>query len=352
MPVHFTARSPLPRRRPSARSAPAARAARLSRRRALAALLGAAAGLALAVPAQAAQIAGGKPIRILVGAPAGGTTDTLARTIAQEMARELDQGVVVENRPGAGGNIAADLVAKSAPDGTTLLMSFTSHTINATLYKKLPFDPIEDFTPITLVASVPSVLVATPGLPANNIPELIRLARSQPGKLNFAIGSVGSSVHLAGDMFKMMTGTYIVNIPYKGTAPAMTDLLAGQVDLMFASTLNVLPHVRSGKLKVLGVTSPAPLPQFPGVAPIGNTVKGFESSAWFGLFGPAGLPPDVLQALYQAARKGLDTPAVRKRMEMDGAQPVGSTPQAFAAFVREDVRRWAKVVKYSGATPE
>jgi tripartite-type tricarboxylate transporter receptor subunit TctC len=299
-----------------------------------------------------AQIAGGKAIRILVGAPAGGTTDTLARTIGQEMSLQLGQPVVVENRPGAGGNIAADLVAKSAPDGSTLLMSFTSHTINATLYKKLPFDPVQDFTPITLVATVPSVLVANPRLPANNVPELIHLAQSRPGKLNFAIGSVGSSVHLAGDMFKMMTHTYIVNIPYKGTAPAITDLISGQCDVMFASTLNVLPHVRAGKLKVLGVTSATPLPQFPGAAPIGATVKGFESSAWFGLFGPAGMPADVTQALYQAAHKGLEAPAVRKRLEADGAQPLGTTPESFAAFVKQDVKRWAVVVKYSGATPE
>nr|WP_223851808.1 tripartite tricarboxylate transporter substrate binding protein [Cupriavidus pauculus] len=299
-----------------------------------------------------AAVAGGKPIRILVGAPAGGTTDTLARTIAQEMSRELDQPVVVDNRPGAGGNIAADLVAKSPADGTTLLMSFTSHTINATLYKKLPFDPIQDFTPITLVATVPSVLVATPRLPANNIPELIRLARSEPGKLNFGIGAVGSSVHLAGDMFKMMTGTYIVNIPYKGTTPALTDLLAGQVDLMFASTLNVAGHVKAGRLKVLGVTSPTPLPQFPNAQPIGATVKGFESSAWFGLFGPANLPPELTQAIYQAARHGLDTPDVRKRLEADGAQPQAMPPEAFGNFVRQDVKRWATVVRYSGAQPE
>ena len=322
-------------------------------RLAMASLAACAVALTLSVAAQGhPQVAGGKPIRILVGAPAGGTTDTLARTIAQEMSQELGQPVVVENRPGAGGNIAADLVAKSAPYGSTLLMSFTSHTINATLYKKLPFDPVQDFTPITLVATVPSVLVATPKLAASNVPELIRLARSEPGKLNFAIGSVGSSLHMAGDMFKMMTGTYIVNIPYKGTSPALTDVLAGQCDLMFASTINVLPHVRAGKLKVLGVTSPAPLPQFPGAAPIGATVKGFESSAWFGLFGPAGMPHDVTQALYQAARKGLETPAVRKRLENDGAQPMGTTPEAFAAFVKQDVKRWAAVVKYSGASPE
>ncbi|MGY8526836.1 tripartite tricarboxylate transporter substrate binding protein [Paracidovorax citrulli] len=310
------------------------------------------------LPSAAAQtagngaIAGGKPIRILVGAPPGGTTDTLARTVGQEMGKILGQSVVVENRPGAGGNIAADMVAKSAPDGTTLLMSFTSHTINATLYRKLPFDPITDFTPITLVASVPSVLVANPSLPASNVAELIKLAKSKPGKLNFGIGALGSSLHMAGDMFKMMTGTYIVNIPYKGTTPAVTDLLAGQVDLMFASTLNVLPHIKSGRLKALGVTSPQALPQLPGVPPIGATVKGFESNAWFGLFGPAGLPPEITRALYQAAHKVLETPSVAKRLETDGADPVGSTPEQFAAFVREDVKRWAKVVRYSGATVE
>jgi tripartite-type tricarboxylate transporter receptor subunit TctC len=196
------------------------------------------------------------------------------------------------------------------------------------------------------------VLVATPRLPANNIPELIRLARSEPGKLNFGIGAVGSSVHLAGDMFKMMTGTYIVNIPYKGTTPALTDLLAGQVDLMFASTLNVAGHVKAGRLKVLGVTSPTPLPQFPNAQPIGATVKGFESSAWFGLFGPANLPPELTQAIYQAARHGLDTPDVRKRLEADGAQPQAMPPEAFGNFVRQDVKRWATVVRYSGAQPE
>jgi len=321
-------------------------------RRASGAALLALVSLCIAPSGAEAAIAGGKPIRILVGAPAGGTTDTLARTVAQEMSQVLDQPVVVENRPGAGGNIAADLVAKSPADGTTLLMSFTSHTINATLYKKLPFDPIQDFTPITLVATVPSVLVARPSLPANNIPELIRLAKSEPGKLNFGIGSVGSSVHLAGDMFKMMTGTYIVNIPYKGTTPAITDLLAGQVDLMFASTINVAQHVKAGKLKVLGVTSPTPLPQFPGAQPIGATVKGFESSAWFGLFGPANLPPEITQTLYQAAKRGLDQPAVRRRLETDGAQPSGMPPEAFANFVKQDVKRWAIVVKYSGAQPE
>ncbi len=291
-----------------------------------------------------------RPIRLLVGAPPGGTTDTLARLLGQELSEDLGRPVVVENRPGAGGNIAADLVARSAPDGSTLLMSFTSHTINASLYKKLPFDPIRDFTPISLVATVPSVLVARPGLPASNVPDLNALARPHPGQLNFGIGAVGSSVHLAGDMFKMMTHTYIVNIPYKGTAPAMADLLSGQIDLMFCSTINALPV--AGRVKVLGVTSAAPLAQFPGVAPIRTTVPGFESNAWFGLLGPAGLPPEVTRSLSQAVRKALAAPAVRKRLESEGAQAVGSTPADFARFLRDDVRRWAEVVRYAGATVE
>ena len=324
------------------------------RRRAVSAALGALAALAgfgLAAPAARAEIAGGKPIRIL-GRPGRRHHRPDGAHHRPEISRELGQPVVVENRPGAGGNIAADQVAKSTPDGTTLLMSFTSHTINASLYKKLPFDPVQDFTPSRWWPPCPACWWPRPACRLSNVAELIRLARAHPGKYNFAIGSVGSSLHMAGDMFKMMTGTYIVNIPYKGTAPAITDLLAGQVDLMFASTVNVMPHVKAGKLKVLGVTSPGPLPQFPGAEPIGNTVKGFESNAWFGLFGPAGLPREVTQALNQAVRHGLDSPAVRKRLENDGAQPVGSTPEAFAGFVREDIKRWAKVVRYSGASPD
>jgi len=323
-----------------------------SRREALARLTRLA-GLSL-LPAGVAVHAQGnrRPVHVLVGAPAGGTTDTIARAIANEMARELDRPVLVENRPGAGGNIAAEFVARAAPDGNTLLVSFTSHAINATLYKTLPFDPIDDFTPITQIASVPSVLVARPGLPAADIPGLIRLARAEPGKLNFGVGSVGSSVHMAGDMFKMMTHTFIVNIPYKGTAPAMADLISGHVDLMFASTISVLQHLKTGKLKALGVTSPAPLPQLPGVAPIGATVKGFQSSAWFGLFGPAGMSSALTQAYYLAVRKALDTPTLRQWLESESAQPIGSTPAAFAAFLRRDVQRWAEVVRYSGATTE
>lgn len=302
--------------------------------------------LALAQPATQA------PIRILVGAPAGGTTDTMARTLAQAMGSQLGRSVVVENRPGAGGNIAADAVAKAAPDGNTLLMSFTSHAINATLYPKLPFDPVKDFTPLTMVSTSPSVLVAHPKVPANNVQELIALARAKPGQLNFAIGALGSSLHLAGDAFKMKSGTFIVNIPYRGTAPAVQDLLAGQVDLMFAAVGNVQQHIRSGKLKALGVTSPQRLSAFPEVPAIGEALPGYESAAWFGLFGPGRMPPELTKRLSDAARAAVQSPEVRRRIEHEGATPVGNSPEQFARFVDSEISRWGAVVRYSGAKPE
>jgi tripartite-type tricarboxylate transporter receptor subunit TctC len=291
-------------------------------------------------------------VRILVGAPAGGTTDTMARALATELGRALGRIVVVENRPGAGGNIAAEVVAKAPPDGNTLLMSFTSHAINASLYPSLPFDPEKDFTPLTMVSTTPALLVAHPSLPANNLRELIALAKAKPGKLNFAIGALGSSVHLAGEAFKMMSGTYIVNIPYKGTAPAIQDVLAGQVEMMFANVGNAQAHVRAGKLKALGVTSPQRLPQFPDVPAIAEVLPGYQSSAWFGLFGPARMPPDLVKRTSDAARQAIASQEVKKRIEFEGATPVGNTPEAFGRFVHEEIARWAKVVKYSGAKPE
>ncbi|MBA2965348.1 tripartite tricarboxylate transporter substrate binding protein [Ramlibacter sp. MAH-25] len=310
-------------------------------------LLAALAAMPLAGRAQATP-----PVRILVGAPAGGTTDTMARALAQEMGKALGRTVVVENRPGAGGNIAAEAVARAAPDGTTLLMSFTSHAINASLYPSLPFDPERDFTPLTQVSSTTAMLVAHPALPANDLRGLLALARARPGRLNFAIGAVGSSIHLAGDAFKMMAGVYIVNIPYRGTAPAVQDVLAGQVEMMFANVGNVQAHVRAGKLKALGVTSAQRLPSFPEVPAIGEVLPGYESSAWFGLFGPARMAPELARRLSDAARQAIATPEVRRRIEAEGATPVGNAPQEFAAFVHAEIPRWARVVKYSGAKPD
>jgi len=264
----------------------------------------------------------------------------------------LGRTVIVENRPGAGGNIAADAVAKAAPDGNTLLMSFTSHAINATLYPTLPFDPVKDFTALTLVATSPSILVAHPSVPANNVRELIALAKAKPGQLNFAIGALGSSLHMAGEAFKMQSGVYIVNIPYRGTAPAVQDVLAGQVQLMFAAVGNVQQHIKAGKLKALGVTSARRLPEFPDLPTIAEALPGYESSAWFGLFGPAHMPPELTRRISDAARQAIGEPAMRKRLESEGAIPIGNAPEQFGPFVQSEIKRWAQVVKYSGARPE
>lgn len=293
-----------------------------------------------------------QPTRILVGAPAGGSTDTLARTMASELGRLLGKTVIVENRPGAGGNIAAEAVAKAAPDGNTLLMSFTSHAINASLYPSLPFDPIKDFTPLTCVATSPSVLVAHPSVPAKDVRELIALAKAKPGQLNFAIGAVGSSLHLAGDLFKMQSGAFIVNIPYRGTAPAIQDVIAGQVELMFAAIGNAQAQVKAGRLKALGVTSAKRLAVFPDVPAIAEVLPGYESSAWFGLFGPARMAPDLAKRVSDAARQAIATPEVRRRLDAEGAVPVGNSPDEFSKFVQGEIQHWAKVVKFSGAKPE
>lgn len=292
------------------------------------------------------------PMRILVGAPPGGTTDTMARTLATELGRLLGRNVLVENKPGAGGNLAADAVAKATPDGNTLLMSFTSHAINASLYPSLPFDPERDFTPLTMVSTSSALLVAHPSLPVKDVRELIALAKRNPGRLNFAIGALGSSVHLAGDAFKMMSGTYIVNIPYKGTAPAIADVIAGQVEMMFANIGNAQAHIKAGKLKALGVTSPRRNPSFPDVPAIAEVLPGYQSSAWFGLFGPAKMSPELTRRLSDAARQAIQSPEVKKRIEFEGATPVGNSPEEFSKFVGEEIVRWAKVVKYSGAKPE
>jgi tripartite-type tricarboxylate transporter receptor subunit TctC len=293
-----------------------------------------------------------QPIRILVGAPAGGSTDTLARTLASELGRLLGKTVIVDIRPGAGGNIAAEVVAKSAPDGNTLLMSFTSHAINASLYPSLPFDPVKDFTPLTCVATSPSLLVAHPSVPAKDVRELIALAKAKPGQLNFAIGAVGSSLHLAGDLFKMQSGAFIVNIPYRGTSPAIQDVIAGQVELMFAAIGNAQAQVKAGRLKVLGVTSAKRLAAFPDIPAIGEVLQGYESSAWFGLFGPARMAPELTKRISDAARQAIAAPEVRRRLDAEGAVPVGNSPEEFSKFVQSEIQRWAKVVKFSGAKPE
>jgi tripartite-type tricarboxylate transporter receptor subunit TctC len=291
-----------------------------------------------------------RPIKLLVGAPPGGTTDTIARAIAGPMAAALKQSVIVENRPGAGGNLAAETVAKAAPDGYTLLVSFSSHTINASLYSNLPYDPATDFTAITKVATVPSLLIGSPKLPANDLQSLIALAKAQPGKLTIGLGGIGSSLHLAGEKLKLMAGIQLLNVPYKGTAPALTDLLGGQIDLMFISFVTGAEHVKAGTVRAYGVTTAQRQPKFPDIPAIAEIVPGFESSAWFGVFGPAKLPQEAADKLNRVIVASLSDPVLKQRLETEGATPVGDSPAEFAAFVREDIKRWAPIVKASGAT--
>ena len=292
------------------------------------------------------------PIRLVVGAPPGGTTDIVARAIAQHMGTDMKRTFVVENRPGAGGNIAADYVAKSKNDGNTLLVTFTSFSINASLYKNLPFDTKKDFTPISMLASVPSLLVTRKDFPASSMPEFVKVVKANPGKYTTAIGALGSSLHMAGERLKMMAGVDILNVPYKGTAPAMTDLLGGQVDMMFTSSVTAKPHIKAGTVKALGVTSTKPLAEYPGVPPIGDTIKGFESNAWFALLGPANLPPEVLKDLNAAARKAVDTQAFRTMLEAESATAVSSSPEELRDFIAKDIDRYAELVQFTGAKPE
>jgi len=291
-----------------------------------------------------------RPIKLLVGAPPGGTTDTIARAIAGPMSAALKQTVIVENRPGAGGNLAAETVAKARPDGYTLLVSFSSHTINASLYTNLPYDPAADFTAITKVATVPSLLIGSPKLPAKDLPSLIALAKAQSGKLTIGLGGIGSSLHLAGEKFKLMTGVELLNVPYKGTAPALTDVLGGQIDLMFISFVTGTEHVKAGTVRAYGVTTAQRQPKFPDIPAIAEAVPGFESSAWFGVFGPAKLPDAITNKLNAVIVASLSDPVLKQRLETEGATPVGDKPAEFAAFVREDIERWKPIVKASGAT--
>ncbi len=299
-----------------------------------------------------AQAYPSKPIRLVVPYPPGGPLDIMARAIGQKLTEAWGQPVVVDNRAGAGGNIGADLVAKSPADGYTLLMgAVATHAINPTLYGKLAYDPVRDFAPVALVAQVPNILVVNPSVPVKSVRELIDLARARPGYLNFASGSTGSTGHLAGELFNTMAGVEMVHIPYKGGAPAMADLLAGQVQLMFDNLANALPNVKAGRLRALAVTtlkrSPA-MPDLPTVAESG--LPGFDLTTWFGLMVPAGTPPEIVAKLNAEIVRALNTKDMRERLEKMGAEPpVNNTPDNFAAFIRSEAAKYAKVVKDSGA---
>lgn len=328
-----------------------------TRRRAVALLLSGSLAALASPAALAADPYPSKPIRLVVPFAAGGTTDILARAVAAELARQPGWNMVVDNKPGAGGNIGADIVAKAAPDGYTLLMGTVgTHGINQSLYGKLPFDPIKDFAPITEVAAVPNVLVVNPAFAQQNkidsVKDLIAYARANPGKLNMASSGNGTSIHLAGELYKTTTKTFMVHVPYRGSGPALTDLIAGQADLMFDNLPSALPFIKSGRLLPLAVTSSKPSPALPGVMPLANAggeLAGFEASSWFGVLAPAGTPKDIVSKLQQEISQSLSSPAVKEKMIAQGADPVGNTPEQFAAHIQAETKKWEKVVKASGA---
>ena len=312
-------------------------------------------GLTLACTGVSAQNYPSRPIRLVVPYPPGGPLDIMARAIGQKLTEAWSQPVVVDNRAGDGGNIGAELVAKSPADGYTLLLgAVATHAINPTLYGKVPYDPVKDFAPVALVAQVPNILVVNPSVPARSVKELIELARARPGYLNFGSGSTGSTGHLAGELFNAMAGVQMVHIPYKGGAPAMADLLAGQVQLMFDNLANALPNVRAGRLRALAVTTLARSPAIPDLPTIAESgLPGFDLTTWFGLMVPAGTPPEIVIKLNAGIARALNAKDMRERLEKMGAEPpADNTPEHFAAFIRAEAAKYAKVVKESGARVE
>jgi tripartite-type tricarboxylate transporter receptor subunit TctC len=295
-----------------------------------------------------------RPLRMLVGFPAGGVTDVIARVAAEGMAARLGQPVLVDNRAGAGGNIAAQQVARAAPDGLTLLLATNnSHGANPALYQNIGFDPVRDFTPVALLASITNVLVVHPSLPARNVAELVALAKSRPGQLNFASAAVGAAGHLVGEMFKTRTGTDIVHVPFRGAAPAQTEVVAGRVEMLFGTLQTVLEPVRAGQLRALAVTSLTRVPQLPEVPTLAETViPGFSADAWFALFGPAGMGAAATARLNAAARDALADAALRQRLTDQGFAVHVGTPAELAAFVPREIEKWGEAVRISGARGE
>jgi tripartite-type tricarboxylate transporter receptor subunit TctC len=306
--------------------------------------------LAVAAPAQA-QSYPDKPIKLVVPFAPAGATDVLARIVGQKLSELEKQPVIVDNRAGAGGNIGSDAVAKAAPDGYTLLMGAVgTHAINVSLYKKMPYDPVKDFVPVVLVATVPNVLVVPASLPVNSVKELIAYGKANPGKLNFGSSGNGTSIHLSGELFKSMTGVDMQHVPYKGSGPATVDLLSGQVQMMFDNLPSAMPNIKSGKLKALAVTSAKRSPSLPDVPTIAEAgVPGYEAPSWFGILVPKGTPPEIVAKLNTDINKILAMPDTKKKFLEQGAEPAGGTPEQFAALINSEIPKWAKVVKASGA---
>jgi len=291
-----------------------------------------------------------KPIKLLVGYAPGGATDIVARSMAAKLQETLGQPVVVENRAGAGSNIASEMVARSAPDGYTLLLGTIANATNMTAYKNMGYDTMRDFVHITQTMAAPSVLALHPSVPVKNLREFVALAKQNPGKIAFSSSGSGGSPHLAGELLKMRANIDLLHVPYKGAAPAIADLLGGQVQMSFQTALSAIPHLKSGKLNVIAVASKkrmAALPNVPTMAEAG--FADFEVSSWNGLFAPAKTPTHIVNALYNATIKALQTQDIKEKMEAQGAEPVGSSPDEFKAFVKAEIDKWEQVIIKSGA---
>jgi tripartite-type tricarboxylate transporter receptor subunit TctC len=292
-----------------------------------------------------------RPVTIVAPSTPGDAPDVIARALAQRLGESLGQPVVVENKPGAGGVVGSEYAAHRPADGYTLIMGNAgSHGINAALYAKLAYDPVKDFAPVALVSTAPNLMVVTPSLPVSTVAEFIAYAKANPGKIAYASGGNGSSAHLSAELFKMMTGIEITHVPYKGATPAITDVMAGNAQVFIGNLPPILPQVKAGRLRPLGVTTLARSPELPDVPTIAEAgVPGYETVAWFGVFAPAATPKEIVQALAGAIQRAARDGDMRKRLHEQGAEPVGSTPEQFAAFMRAEIARWTEVVKVSGA---
>jgi tripartite-type tricarboxylate transporter receptor subunit TctC len=306
--------------------------------------------LALAAPHLPAQSYPAKPVRLIIPAAPGGGTDIIARTIGHKLNELLKQNVLIENRAGGSTNIGTEVVARAAPDGYTVLMASTPHAINPSLFAKLNFDPIRDFTPISQLATVQTVFVVHPALPARNVKEFIALAKSRPGQLT-AGTSAGTSQQLAVELFKVMAKIDALNIPYKGAGAALTDTIAGHVQFQVNTLVATLPYISSGRLRALGVCGPKRSPILPELPTVGETLKGFESAGWYGLLGPAGLPRDITTKLHESFKSALSDPVIRERLASQGVDIVAGSPEELSAFLGREIPKWAVVVKAAGLKP-
>ena len=307
----------------------------------------------LAAAAAQAQTWPSKPVRYVVPFPPAGATDITARIIADKISAPLGQSVVVENRPGAAGNVGSEFVAKSAPDGYTMLQVTVAQSISATLYAKLNYDLEKDLAPAAMVALVPNVMIVNPSLPAKSVVEFIALAKAKPGKINFASSGSGTSIHMSAEMFKMLTGVDIVHVPYKGSGPALADLLGGQVDVMFDNLTSSIGHIRGGKLRALAVTTVTRYPELPDVPTMQEAgVAGYEATAWFGIMVPKGTPREIVMRINGEVNKALAQVDVKEKLAQQGALARSWTPEEFGSFIHNEIVKWAKVVKASGAKVE